>query len=171
LPQFSLRTIRYETASQQTRDPFSILYIGFATRYRFDVPRVRQDEYETRLEYVPDRFPINSGRLECDVRDAFGREPISQRQQIVGNRAKGVHRLARLAICSWHDQARNSRLLMDVDPAAACMATSRSRSSFVIGSGGGCLPLRFCPTCFPNGSDSRRCLLAFWSDFSRALGT
>ena len=84
--------------SQQVSDPLGVLDIGLATRYRFDVLRVGQEDFELTLQQVERRLPIHAGTLHGDVGHAFGRQPVGQRQQIVGHRPERSDLLMRRSL-------------------------------------------------------------------------
>ena len=82
-----------QPVGQQVGNPHGIVHVGLATRHAADVQRVRQDELELPVQHVPDRLPVDAGRLHRDMRAPVRREPVRQRQQIAGRRAERAHLL------------------------------------------------------------------------------
>src|SRR6266536_5998227 len=99
--------------------PFAVLDVGLASGYLLDVARVYQQELEAVLKQVEERLPKHASRLHRHMRDALGRQPVSQRQQIVGHGAERADLLPCLPAGARHDHARHDRPLVNVQPATA----------------------------------------------------
>ena len=82
---------------------------------------VDQDDLEVAFQEVEDRLPVDPGRFHGDVADAFGLEPVGQRQQVGGHGAEGADLGADGAIGTDAADAGDDGLLVDVQPGAAIM--------------------------------------------------
>src|SRR5262249_30589289 len=82
---------RHEAGSQQPvleqlAQPLRIGNIGLAPGHVLDVAGVAEKKLEVVLEQVPDRLPVDTGRLHRHVRHAETLQPIAQCEQIGGHR-------------------------------------------------------------------------------------
>ena len=59
-------------------DPGRVIGVALAPRYVPNVRGVGQDQIEVMAEYLPDRLPIDTGRLHRHVRDFGLGEPSRQ---------------------------------------------------------------------------------------------
>ena len=55
---------------QELGQPGGIFDVRVASRYRFDVLRIDQQDLKRPFEHVEDRFPIVAGTLHRDMRAA-----------------------------------------------------------------------------------------------------
>jgi hypothetical protein len=78
---------------EELGDPGDVLDVGLAAGHLRDVLGVDQQDVEAALQEVPDRPPVDTGRLHGDVGDAFGGQPIGQGEQVRGVRAEGTRLL------------------------------------------------------------------------------
>jgi hypothetical protein len=63
----------------QIGQPCGVVDVGLASRHVLHVGRVGQHQLELAVgQNVPDRLPVDAGRLHGDVRRAFRRQPIGQ---------------------------------------------------------------------------------------------
>jgi len=78
------------------------------------VPGVTNDEIKMPLQNGVDRSPIDARALHADMRDLRCLQPVTQRLELTGHRAKRAHLFVRAG--TWHAEqnARYYRLLMNV---------------------------------------------------------
>src|SRR5207244_892386 len=76
---------------------------------------------EAGLQHVPDRRPVDPGRLHGDVGAAVGREPLGQGEQVAGGRAEGAHLVSHAALRS-DPRTGDDRLLVDIEARALRVA-------------------------------------------------
>ena len=68
---------------QQIGQPGSVVHVGLAARHVLDMCGVGQRQREIAIaQDVPDRLPIDPGRLHHDVRAAFRRQPLRQGKKV-----------------------------------------------------------------------------------------
>src|SRR5260370_8474453 len=65
------------------------------------------------------RFTVDAGTLDADVSAALRQEPITQRQQVLGDRSESFHRLSGFLAGMSDQQARDDRRLMYIEPTAS----------------------------------------------------
>src|SRR5260370_15184761 len=65
------------------------------------------------------RFTVDAGTLDADVSAALRQEPITQRQQVLGDRSESFHRLSGFLAGTSDQQARDDRRLMYIEPTAS----------------------------------------------------
>ena len=70
-----------EPVGQQLGDPLGVLDVGLAPRDLPHVAGVDQRQVEPPLQQVPDRLPVDAGRLHRGVGDPLGGEPVGQLQE------------------------------------------------------------------------------------------
>jgi hypothetical protein len=88
-----------QSERRQVRDPHRIVHVGLAAGDRFDVAGVGDDQRERALvQYLPDRHPIDPGRLHRDQRALTGCQPIPQRFEPGGRRLERPTFPLRLAV-------------------------------------------------------------------------
>ena len=83
--QFLGRLVRNEArpdqpAGQQIGDPCRVVHVGLSAGHVLDVRRIGDDQLECAVaQDVPDRLPVDAGRLHRHVRAARCRQPVQQR--------------------------------------------------------------------------------------------
>lgn len=79
-----------EAVGEKIGDPHRVVHVSLPPG---DVPAVRrvgEDQVEAAFEHVPDRPPVNAGRLHGDVGDAVAGQPVRQLQQGRGRGREGL---------------------------------------------------------------------------------
>ena len=109
---------RYEATSdeavgQQIGDPHRVVHVGLATGYVPDVSGVGKDQLERTLEDVPDRLPVDAGRLHSRMCASVRGEPVAQREEPLCRRVERLHVLLDLTADDG-PRARDHRLLVHV---------------------------------------------------------
>src|SRR5258708_34782562 len=80
-----------QAVRQQVGDPRRITDIGLATGNIFDVSGICENEFKTAVtQNVPDRLPVNSGRLHGHMVATLLGQPREQRQQSGGGGLEGL---------------------------------------------------------------------------------
>ena len=108
----------------ELREPGRIRDVGLAAGQGLHVPGVDQHHLHTGqvLEQVVERFPVVTGGLHHHTRDLLGGQVLAQREDLIGHRRPGRHRLGRLAAASPGDpDAHLGVRLGDVQPGASGM--------------------------------------------------
>ncbi len=105
--------------AQQVGQPLAVLHVGLAPRHRLHMLRVDQhDRPPVALQQLEPRLPVDARRLERDLGDLQGGEPIRQRQEVGGHRPEGAHPPRHAPLGLGQQRARHDRLLVDIQPAA-----------------------------------------------------
>src|SRR6185369_30572 len=118
-----------ETVRQQVGDPHRVVDVGLTTGNVANVGRVGEHQLEVSLEDVPDRLPVNAGRLHGYVRAIVPVEPVREREQVPCRGAERLHFLRHLAV--GHDAgACDHRVLVNVEASAASVQDFHRSTSF-----------------------------------------
>src|SRR5881394_2234971 len=99
---------------KQLGDPGGVVDVRLAPWNVADVLSVRQHQLEVTLENVPDRLPVDAGRLHGHVCTPVRRQPIRQRMQAGRRRRERPDFLMRRL--GYTADRRHHRVLMDVQP-------------------------------------------------------
>ena len=75
-----------QAVRKQVGDPDRVIDVALAAGNIADVSSIREHKLEPALQHVPDRLPVDAGRLHRHVRDALPRQPIRQLQKIARRR-------------------------------------------------------------------------------------
>jgi hypothetical protein len=110
---------RHEAALQQAglgqlTQPLRVADVRLAARYLLDVAGVDQQQLEVVFEDVPDRLPVHARGLHHDLRNAMGRQPITQRQQPTDRRLKLRHKRHADPALIGDAHARHDRRLVHI---------------------------------------------------------
>jgi len=102
--------------AQQMRQPVSIVGIGLMPAQTFYLPRIRQDDLQTRglFQNIEDRLPILSGTLHRDVRAAATYQPLPQLFDFCVGGSEAANLSLRIPIGSPLHHAHHDKLLADV---------------------------------------------------------
>ena len=117
------RRLRHEARAdqavrQQVGQPDRIGDIGLAAGHVLDVGGVGQDQREVAIgEDMPDRLPVDTGRLHRDMGAAALCQPGGQRQQPGGCGVETAHLGSGRAVDHNPDRG-NHRILVHVEPRA-----------------------------------------------------
>ena len=120
---FLRRGIGDETAAdqamrQQIGQPSCVVHVGLAAGHVLDMRRIGQGQRKIAVaEDVPDRLPVDPGRLHHDVGAALGSQPLRQRQQLGGRRLERAD-LAPDDAVRHMPHAGHHRILMHVEAGA-----------------------------------------------------
>jgi hypothetical protein len=133
----------------------AVLGVGLAAGDRLDVPGSDPQHREAVVHQVIDRLPRDAGAPQRDVGAAGRRQPIRQRQEVVGHRGDGPDCLGRPPVRTRRDEARHDPPLVHVRPAAPRIDHVQGgllRSCRPRGVSTAC---SVWSACFPGGSDRR----------------
>jgi len=81
---------------QEFRNPLTVLHIGLATWDRLDMLRIRQEHLKVLFEYIPDRFPIDSGRFHGNMPDPETLQPANKLKEVPSRTAESLKMSLRL---------------------------------------------------------------------------
>lgn len=120
------RLVRHEARPDQAMglqvaQPVAVADVALAPRHILHVRRIRQHQLSLAVvQHVPDRLPVNPGRLHHHVIDAVAIQPIRQRQQLTRRRLEGLHFLLDTTAASQSNTA-NYRVLVNVQARTTLM--------------------------------------------------
>ena len=77
-----------QAMGEQIGDPGGVVDVGLAPRNVPNVLGVCEHELETAIEHMPDRLPVDTGGLHCDMGAAGRLQPVGERAEFTGRRAK-----------------------------------------------------------------------------------
>jgi hypothetical protein len=98
----------------QVAQPVTIAHVALVTRQVLHMCRIGQYKLPLAVvQDVPDRLPIDPGRLHHDVIDVMAVQPFPQRQQIGRRRLEGPDLLLDTAV-PGKPNAGNHRLLVNI---------------------------------------------------------
>src|SRR5207244_4101692 len=106
--------------------PLGILDVGLAAGHLPDVLGVDQQQFKDPLEQVPDRLPVDPGRLHGDVGHPFVGQPVRQLQQGVGLGPEGAYLPVDPATAAAADTGYD-HLLVDIQTGATGMQDVHTR--------------------------------------------
>jgi hypothetical protein len=81
-----------QAVREELPQPCGIVHVALATRHILHVRRIGQHQGKIFIarQHLPDRLPVDAGRLHDDVSDAVLRQPIQQLQQTFRGRGKNL---------------------------------------------------------------------------------
>jgi hypothetical protein len=99
--------------------PLSVLDVRFPSWDGFEVLRIGQEDVAPLFQDVPNWVPVDPGRLEGQVLDVKGAQPLISGQQVGRHRRKREDLLLERPIGLGHQHPHDHRLFMHID---ACTA-------------------------------------------------
>jgi hypothetical protein len=110
-----------QAVSEKFGEPHGIVDVGLAARHVLHMRGIRQYQLELAvIQDMPDRFPVDAGRLHRHMRAFVGSQPLGQSQKLRCRCPEGANFGADLAV-SHQSQAGNHRLLVNVETATTRM--------------------------------------------------
>jgi hypothetical protein len=108
-----------EARLQQVAQPRRVGQIGLSARHLLDVAGVHQKRLELVLEHRPHRSPVDPGGLHRHLGHLVGGQPVAQRQERGGRRAKALLVLLASAAATGRAHGGGDRVLVHVEGRAA----------------------------------------------------
>src|ERR1700746_1578440 len=110
-----------QAMSEKFGKPHGIVDVGLAARYVFHMRGIRQYQLELPIiEDMPDRLPVDAGRLHRHMSTFVGSQPLGQSQKLRCRCSEGANFGPALP-ASPQPQAGHHRLLVNVETATTRM--------------------------------------------------
>lgn len=103
---------------EQVRDPHGVVHVALAPGHVLDVGRIGQHQLGLPLQDVPDRLPVDAGRLHRHVGTRRRAHPVREFEQAPGGRGEAPH-LVRGARPLHQADARHDFVLVHIESRAA----------------------------------------------------
>src|SRR5262249_53681440 len=103
---------------QQVSNPFAVLCIRLASRYRLDMVWVHQHLLKMSFQHRPDRSPVNSRSFHSYVSYSVLLQPVRQLQQVLRERAEHPRLLLLFVPAFAHADASADGFLMYIESRA-----------------------------------------------------
>ncbi len=107
---------------EQLGDPLRVADIRLVAGHRLEVGGIGEQQLEAVLEQVPDRLPVAARGLHRRGRDAAPLQPVGQREEVTGQRAKRADLFDQFTLGAGREDA-------DAESTTSDLFLSRSDSS------------------------------------------
>jgi len=95
--------------------PFSVLDVRFPPWHGFEMLRIGQEDVASLFQDGPNWVPVDSARLEGQVLDVKGAQPLISGQQVGRHRRKRADLLLQRPIGLGYQYTHNYRLFLPID--------------------------------------------------------
>jgi hypothetical protein len=104
---------------EQIGNPFGIFRVRFATRNRFDVLRIDQDDLQMVFQDIENRSPEHAGRFHGHLLAVLLDQPIAQSHEIGSHGAERLMGFVALPVRGRGDEAGHDGSLVDIQAGAS----------------------------------------------------
>jgi hypothetical protein len=103
----------------QVCQPFGVLDVRLPPGDGFEVLRIGQEDVASFFQDIPNWVPVDPGRLECQVLDVKGAQPLISGQQVGRHRRKRSDLLLNRAISLGPEHTHHDCLFMPINTCTA----------------------------------------------------